>query len=104
MIAKKLVLTKWKSVNVPTYKRWLEDITSTLHLERIRQTPTLQSNLATPSIIPCKCKPNSAVHLSACTAQLLTWQIDKGLRRVGGVEGWDKSDGWCRGRRGRVAF
>ena len=34
--AKKLILTLWKSATVPTFKMWLEDLTNTLHLERIR--------------------------------------------------------------------
>lgn len=38
IIAKKLILTLWKSVNAPTSKMWLEGITNTLHLERIRYT------------------------------------------------------------------
>ncbi len=34
--AKKLIRTLWKSATVPTSKMWLEDLTNTLHLERIR--------------------------------------------------------------------
>lgn len=31
-----MILTLWKSVNTPTSKLWLEEVTNTLHLERIR--------------------------------------------------------------------
>lgn len=34
--AKKLLLLYWKNVNPPTAKLWLEELTSTLHLERTR--------------------------------------------------------------------
>ncbi len=36
IIAKKQILTLWKSTYVPTSKMWSEGITDTLHLERIR--------------------------------------------------------------------
>nr|XP_057947055.1 uncharacterized protein LOC131140546 [Doryrhamphus excisus]XP_057947056.1 uncharacterized protein LOC131140546 [Doryrhamphus excisus]XP_057947057.1 uncharacterized protein LOC131140546 [Doryrhamphus excisus] len=36
IIAKKLILMLWKSVSVPSTKMWLEELTNTLHLERIR--------------------------------------------------------------------
>ena len=36
IIAKKLILMLWKSANTPTSKMWLEELTNTLHLERIR--------------------------------------------------------------------
>lgn len=36
IIAKRLILILWKSTTVPTSKMWLEDLTNTLHLERIR--------------------------------------------------------------------
>ncbi len=34
--AKKLILMCWKGKEVPTLKRWLTELTDTLHLERIR--------------------------------------------------------------------
>lgn len=36
IIAKKTILTLWKSVNAPPSKMWLDELTNTLHLERIR--------------------------------------------------------------------
>ena len=38
--AKKLILMCWKGKEVPTMRRWLTDLTDTLHLERIRYTIT----------------------------------------------------------------
>ncbi len=34
--AKKLILTFWKKKEVPTFKLWLNEMTNTLHLEKIR--------------------------------------------------------------------
>ena len=34
--AKKLILTHWKKEEAPVFKHWLNELTSTLHLERIR--------------------------------------------------------------------
>ena len=34
--AKKLILTHWKKEEAPAFKHWLNEMTSTLHLERIR--------------------------------------------------------------------
>ena len=34
--AKKLILTHWKKEEAPTFKHWLNEMASTLHLERIR--------------------------------------------------------------------
>lgn len=36
IIAKKLILTMWKSERAPTSKMWLQELTATLHMERIR--------------------------------------------------------------------
>ena len=38
IIARKLLLMHWKKKDTPTTKMWLSDLTSTLHLERIRYT------------------------------------------------------------------
>ena len=38
VIARKLLLLHWKKKDTPTTKMWLSDLTSTLHLERIRFT------------------------------------------------------------------
>lgn len=34
--AKKLLLMSWNQTTVPTFNKWLHDLTSTLHLEEIR--------------------------------------------------------------------
>ena len=36
--AKKLILMEWKGKEVPTKRRWLTELTDTLHLEKIRYT------------------------------------------------------------------
>ena len=36
--AKKLILMEWKGKEVPTRRRWLTELTDTLHLEKIRYT------------------------------------------------------------------
>ena len=36
IIMKKIILTFWRSVNTPTSEMWLEELTHTIHLERIR--------------------------------------------------------------------
>ena len=38
VIAKRVILRKWKSVSPPCYKKWLNDMVSCLYLEEIRYT------------------------------------------------------------------
>lgn len=38
VVAKKIILTLWKSDNVPQFKMWLGELTALLHMERIRYT------------------------------------------------------------------
>jgi len=43
VIAKRNILTLWKSENVPSFKTWLLEITHLLHLERVRRSVCLSS-------------------------------------------------------------
>lgn len=43
VIAKRNILTLWKSENVPSFKTWLLEITHLLHLERVRHSVCLSS-------------------------------------------------------------
>lgn len=38
IIAKKLILLLWKGKDTPSLKMWLTELTTTLHLEKIRYT------------------------------------------------------------------
>lgn len=43
VIAKRNILVLWKSEDVPSFKTWLAEVTSLLHLERIRYAESLSS-------------------------------------------------------------
>ena len=43
VIAKRNILTQWKSGEAPSFKAWLSELTSLLHMERIRYNVSLSS-------------------------------------------------------------
>lgn len=111
IIAIKLILTLWRSANAPTSKMWLEGITNTLHLERIRRVlkdrlQHFNKTWTPPYTLHCEYKSNWTIRFLVYTAQSLaylsvrsSWVKGKGeqmVGRVGSLLGWRFSQLTCR--------